>query len=192
MIAIIEHKSTSEDIGPGSVYWRRLTLDPQVSLYLQAAVELGFVVDRVLYDVLRKPAPRPSAKGESPETYQQRCLDAIVADPDRYYQRGTIVRLETDAREAAVDVWQTAGAIREARRLNVWPKNPDACMPWGRMCEFLGVCCQEQSLDDPGLFAIGNAHPELASNDRCGSKPTRVRPRSMCGRQPARFARRDV
>ena len=30
-----EIKSTSEDISPGSSYWRRLILDPQGSLYLR-------------------------------------------------------------------------------------------------------------------------------------------------------------
>jgi len=67
--------------------------------------------------------------------------------------------------------------------LNVWPKNPDACMPWGRVCEFLGVCCQEQSLDDPGLFAIGDAHPELANNDRSLVTQSSLRTYRACPRR---------
>lgn len=49
---VVEHKTTSADITPGSPYWRRLTLDAQVSLYLGGAGSL-------LYDVIRKPTLRP-------------------------------------------------------------------------------------------------------------------------------------
>lgn len=49
---VVEHKTTSADITPGSPYWRRLALDAQVSLYLGGAGSL-------LYDVIKKPSLRP-------------------------------------------------------------------------------------------------------------------------------------
>lgn len=52
--SVIEHKTTSEDISPDSEYWARLRVDPQISLYALASGR-----NKVLYNVIRKPAIRP-------------------------------------------------------------------------------------------------------------------------------------
>lgn len=57
---IIEHKTTSSDIGPGSDYWRRLAIDGQVSGYYVGAQANGYEVENCLYDVIRKPTMYPS------------------------------------------------------------------------------------------------------------------------------------
>lgn len=57
---MVEHKSTSEDIGdPGSSYWRRLAIDSQVSMYALANWQSGRKLDGTIYDVIRKPTIRP-------------------------------------------------------------------------------------------------------------------------------------
>lgn len=57
---IIEHKSTGEDLGDGSPYWRKLTIDSQVSKYILSMKESGRVeVRSVLYDVVKKPTTGP-------------------------------------------------------------------------------------------------------------------------------------
>jgi RecB family exonuclease len=58
-LAVVEHKTTGEDISAESDYWRRLRIDPQISGYVLGARERGFDVQTVLYDVLRKPSIRP-------------------------------------------------------------------------------------------------------------------------------------
>jgi len=58
-VAIIEHKTTSQDAGAGSDYRRRLTLDGQVSMYFTGARALGHAADLCVYDVLAKPAQKP-------------------------------------------------------------------------------------------------------------------------------------
>lgn len=55
MLAVMEHKTTSEPIEGDAEYWKRLTIDPQISIYVIAARELGHDVSTVLYDVIRKP-----------------------------------------------------------------------------------------------------------------------------------------
>ncbi len=55
-----EYKTTSDDIAPDSDYWVRLRLDQQVSLYFDAARDLNYDVQTVLYDVTRKPQFKPS------------------------------------------------------------------------------------------------------------------------------------
>jgi hypothetical protein len=134
-VLLLEHKTSSEDLGPGSNYWLRLRIDSQVSVYYAGGKALGYDVEGVLYDVLAKPQLRPlkatpleSQKktkdgklyanqrelDETPDEYELRVLKHIAENPDRYFHRGMVVRLEQEAREAAFDTWQTARLLREA------------------------------------------------------------------------------
>lgn len=202
-IKLVEHKTTSEDIGPGSAYWKRLSIDPQVSTYFAGGKAIGHEITECIYDVLGKPGIRPkdvpltddagtkivldangtrvrtkagkwretadTAKGyvlqtrpESLDEFGQRLAEHIAANPDRYYQRGTVVRLEQEEADAAHDAWATARLIREAEIANRWPRNPDACVRYGRECGFFGVCTGTASLDDPSLYRrTDNVHEEL-------------------------------
>ena len=120
---VLERKTTSEDISIGSNYFKRLTLDVQISHYINGARSLGYDVAGVQYDVLRRPMHKPSvAKSETPDHYGERVLAAIAEDPERYYARRTIVRLQDEMVEADHDMWQTGIAIRDARRLQMFPE----------------------------------------------------------------------
>lgn len=188
-----EIKTTAEDLIPGGTYWKRLTLDPQISLYIQAARSLGYDALGVLYDVLRKPMLEPLKAtpvelrkytkptkaepvsrlyanqrefDETPDEYFRRALDAISEAPDRYYARGLVTRLASELDEARADVWQTATALRDARRLKVYPRNPDSCVQWSRACDYLSVCCGEASIHDEILFRKqAKKHVELDAPD---------------------------
>lgn len=173
---VVEHKTTSADITPGSPYWRRLALDAQVSLYLGGAGSL-------LYDVIKKPSLRPlratpvearrytkagtlyaaqREHDETPDAYEARLLADIAQHPDAYYQRGTVVRTEEEAQEAGRDVWMTARMIRESRYLDAWPRNPSACDAYGRTCDYWPVCSGTASIDDDVLYRdAGAQHEEL-------------------------------
>ena len=173
---VVEHKTTSADITPGSPYWRRLALDAQVSLYLGGAGSL-------LYDVIKKPSLRPlratpvearrytkagtlyaaqREADETPDAYEARLLADIAQHPDAYYQRGTVVRTEEEAQEAGRDVWMTARMIRESRYLDAWPRNPSACDAYGRTCDYWPVCSGTASIDDDVLYRdAGAQHEEL-------------------------------
>lgn len=58
-IAVMEHKTAGQDIAPTADYWRRLRIDSQISMYWLAAHEMGYKVETVLYDVMRKPSIAP-------------------------------------------------------------------------------------------------------------------------------------
>lgn len=162
---LVEHKTASEDIASGSDYWRRLRMDAQVSTYLDGARALGFEPVGVLYDVLRKPGLRPlkankqRTEDETPEQYRDRCVADLDADS---YQRSEVVRLERDIDEARWDRWDLALQLEDAMAAGRYPRNPGACMQYGRSCPYLTVCCGEASLDDPTLFQKSDVvHPEL-------------------------------
>lgn len=58
-VRFVEHKTSSEDLSPGSVYWRKLRMDGQVSVYFDGIAALGHEAVGCIYDVLGKPAQRP-------------------------------------------------------------------------------------------------------------------------------------
>jgi len=202
-----ETKTTSEALEFGGTFWKRTTLDPQLSLYLPAIRKLGHDPHGAIYDVIRKPSQIPStvplvdedgikivhdatgqrvrtkdgkkwrqtgdadagyvlqSRPETPEEYGARCLEAIAENPSKYYARGVVVRLESDEREAAQDMWNTAGLMRDARRLNMYPRNADACISWGKECEYLNVCSGITALDDPLFYRFEeDIHEELAED----------------------------
>lgn len=59
-LMVRENKTCSEDLDPESDYWKRLLIDQQISGYYTSALDEGFPVVGVLYNVIRKPVLRPS------------------------------------------------------------------------------------------------------------------------------------
>lgn len=199
---LVEHKTSAEDIRPGSDYWRRLRLDSQVSTYHDGAGFLGHEVEGCLYDVVAKPwwakrqtvrreprytrrcwgragapshAPAPCHtslgcalyKGdreydETPEEFGERIADRIGEDPGAVYARGPVVRLGAEIDAARLDDWQTVESIDADEAAGRYPRNPDACLRYGRTCEFFGVCTGAASLDDPTFRRVSDPHSELS------------------------------
>ena len=181
---LVEHKTSSEDVSSGSQYWARLRLDSQISTYFMGARALGYEVSGCLYDVVRKPAIRPyqatpiesrkytkdgrlyaaqRAEDETPEEYQVRLLEDIAGDPGKYFSRGEVVRLEEEEIDAAHDAWQFGRLIRESQLANRWPRNPDACVTYGRECEYWPICTKTASADDPTRYYVEEqVHSELS------------------------------
>jgi hypothetical protein len=149
-IVLVERKTTSQEISPGSAYWRRITsVDAQVSVYLLAARELRLHARKLVYDVIRKPALR-ERKGEPPEEFYARILEDMAARPEWYFQRAEIVRLEHEHEDFTRDIIGTVAMMRKAPRPA--PRNTDACFAFGRECDFFGVCAGNISIDDNTRF----------------------------------------
>ena len=168
-VAIVEHKTCGEDIGPDSSYWTRLRIDQQISLYWIAARELGHDVETVLYDVARKPSIRPKlVKGvrETPEQYADRLAADMADRPDFYFARREIPRLQADLDLAARELWAEQLILSHARRGGLWPRNTSACLrPYA--CEYLSLCTNGYDAADgvPDGFALSPAHPELNTGE---------------------------
>lgn len=54
-IYVVEHKFTGTETSLGGPYWERLTIDSQVSIYIDGAAMLGFEIAGCIYDVLKRP-----------------------------------------------------------------------------------------------------------------------------------------
>lgn len=203
-LALLEHKTSSDDLSPGSSYWQRLTIDSQISLYTIAAKRLGYEIDTVLYDVLAIPSlrlksvadrdaegfkvvvdangerayltngkPRQAgdeAKGltllsrpETTEEYAQRLAEDIAAQPETYFIRREIPRLNADLEEFQQELWQFAQYLRDSRNSGRWFRNSGACVQYNSPCEYLPICGNGFSMNDipSGYVVVEELHPEL-------------------------------
>ncbi len=103
---------------------------------------------------------------ETPEEFRVRVREHIAEQPERYFARGPVVRLENDVKEHQADVWQTAAMIRMSENSGHFPRNPGSCEKWGRLCEYFDVCSGVASIDDDSRFrTAGTAHEELATKE---------------------------
>jgi hypothetical protein len=179
----IEHKTSSEDLSPGSTYWDRNRMDPQVSIYYGGMESLGYTPEGCIYDVIGKFGERPykatpmdkrkykkdgtlyANQRESDETleeFEARLTELVAADPNAYYGRANVVRTQKEIEESMRDVHAVATMMRDEERLQRAPRNPDACFLYNRQCEFYGVCAGYESLDDETKYEkLETMHPEL-------------------------------
>lgn len=197
-IALIEHKTTSEDVSIGSDYWRRLMLDAQISRYWLASIRLGYDVSTVVYDVTRKPMIKPKAiakadrvratadghyhgakltstcpERESPALFGARLLDDMTDRADFYFARNEIPRLREDLEEFTKDQWSIIRTMSSYETDGYWPRNTAACTSPYR-CPFLDVCRglrgdPEEHVPD-GFKQARSLHPELNTGQSAGKE----------------------
>jgi hypothetical protein len=174
---VVEHKTTSEDIGPGSAYWRRLSIDPQLRNYCLAS---GYRL--VLWDVLRKPALRPERatpperlrrrldgqlyagqreQDEPMAEWRQRLVDWYVAEGDLALQRRWIHVLDHELADARAELEVVADEVLQVEPGSVQPRNTEACTRYGRPCDYQPVCYGEATLTDGAYHQVPDAHEEL-------------------------------
>jgi hypothetical protein len=174
---VVEHKTTSENISPGSAYWRRLAIDPQLRNYCLAS---GYRL--VLWDVIRKPPLRPDRAtpperlrrrldgqlyagqrehDESQADWHQRLVDWYLAEGDLALQRRWIHVLDHELDDARAELEVVADEITQVRPGVAQPRNTEACTRYGRPCDYQPVCYGEASLTDGGYHRVDEAHEEL-------------------------------
>jgi PD-(D/E)XK nuclease superfamily protein len=162
---IVEHKTTTRDIAPGSQYWReRIHCDPQVSTYLDA-----FPRAKVLYDVLRVPALRQLGETktrkapESDEAFIARILEDMAERPEHYFQRVYMVRLEQEHEDNVRDLEMVAESMARCTKYTIaTARNPRSCFQYGRECDFFGVCWMGR--DITALPVRDESHRERLEN----------------------------
>lgn len=214
---LLEHKTTSEDVSdPNAPYWRRLTIDSQVSSYVLAKWQQGDKLDGTVYDVIRKPGIRPKeiAKAdlqhimtsrsyfgfevpvetqnrlvqenkprECPELYAMRLASECIENPEKYFQRRVIPRLDQDIAEYADELWDVGQAIIHARAKNAHYRNSGACMEYGTPCRFLGICSGIDSANSEKWRKVESVHDELAGIPNDALTNSRVRCFQTCRRK---------
>ncbi|HEX5137382.1 MAG TPA: PD-(D/E)XK nuclease family protein [Planctomycetota bacterium] len=184
---IVEHKTSSDDVSPGSPYWQKLEMDHQVSNYYVGAETFGFRPEFCLYDVVLKPGQKPlkatppdkrkyKADGtlyanqrendETPEEYRGRVREAIEAEPERFFVRAEIPRTDAMLKDFLADVWDEGLAMRQVHRRGRAPRNPDACHAYGT-CPFWSACSTKTDpAEMPERYQrLAWPHPELTPDE---------------------------
>lgn len=96
--------------------------------------------------------------------YSLRLAAETIEQPDKYFQRRTIQRLDGEVLEWADELWDVAKEIGEARKNGRHYRNSDACMTYGSPCEFLGICSGHDSPDSDRWQKREKLHAELPVN----------------------------
>ena len=162
---IVEHKTTSSDVSPGSAYWRDVvTTNSQASAYC-----LAFPRATILWDALRKPtlrqlqANKSRREPESDEAYEQRCYEQLTSEPENFFARAKIVRLESELEAYKQDVRDVGNVIWTSWDGKAY-RNPDACHTFGRPCDFFDVCWGSSTLDSPQFRRVEKNHTEQVAD----------------------------
>lgn len=185
-VAILEHKTTSDEAKPGGAYRMRLEMDGQISQYFRGARALDYPADLLFYDVLRKPKQKPllatpielrkykvgtgelyknqREKDETPEEYGARVTQTISEEPEDFIIRLEIERTERQERFYGFDVWQYAEQMKRSEVTGIAPGNPDHCVRYNWPCEFFGVCTEKWSIFDPSKYrTLKDPNEELSA-----------------------------
>lgn len=109
-------------------------------------------------------------RDETPDEYRERVRADIAANPEKYFQRGTVVRLAQEEHDAQLDAWELGKQIRESQLEQRWPRNPEACDSYGALCSYWSVCTGEATIDDPTRFRDADRHEELVADAEDGKK----------------------
>lgn len=168
-ICLIEHKTSGEDISPDSDYWMRLRFNPQIYQYVDAARQLGYDVQTIIYDVTRKPSIRQK-QGETAEQYASRLAADTQERPDFYFARREVSVMEDDLTQfteqrlnlGKMILHFRASAKRQKNAEWAWPRNCNGITC--RMCEYSGFCLANVSVDvnqPPAGFKAGVFNQEL-------------------------------
>ena len=102
----------------------------------------------------------PEAR-ETPEMYTARLAAECHENPERYFQRRVIQRLDSEVLEWADELWAVAKDVLEARKSNRHYRNSGACMNFGTACNFLGICSGHDSPDSDRWQKKATVHEEI-------------------------------
>lgn len=135
-----ETKTSSEDISPGSTFWKRTILDPQLSLYLPAIRKLGHDPHGAVYDVCRKVALRPGA------------IPLVDSDGIKIVHDSAGLRVRTkDGKK-----WRQTGDAEAGFVLQSRPETP----------EEYGLRCLEAISEDPAKYYARGVVVRLEADER--------------------------
>ncbi len=145
-VAVLEYKTTSQDISAGSSYWKRVLIDTQVAAYQIAAKELGYDIECVIYDVTKKPTINP-------KTLTQGDTAVFLSTGEYFGEHFDINRIDSrvlvDGVEAEIIPGKKADAIKETlgmygQRLtaDIWER-PDH---YYRRQEVTRLACDEEEM----------------------------------------------
>jgi len=99
---------------------------------------------------------------ESAGMYSARLSSLVGKDPEKFFQRRLVPRLDGEIVDFARELWDVAKDIGTARKESRHYRNSDACMNWNTPCKYLGICSGHDT-PDSSKWIKAPIHPELPS-----------------------------
>lgn len=131
---LIEHKTTrSADISASSQWRTRKDSDLQTRLYALAARALGYPVNTVMFDVIRRPI------------YRRRDPWVEVGDnPGKFLARHTVRYSDADLAQTLADAKSASAIMNTAAKHKWFDRNGDSCHSFGVECGFYNNCWEDE------------------------------------------------
>ena len=94
--------------------------------------------------------------------YSARLSSLVGKDPEKFFQRRLVPRLDGEIVDFARELWDVAKDIGTARKESRHYRNSDACMNWNTPCKYLCICSGHDTPDSSKWIKVP-IHPELPS-----------------------------
>ena len=124
---------------------------------------------------------------ETAEMYEARVAwECTQEEPDRYFQRRQVPRLDSELLEYARELWEHSQEILHARSTDRHARNSGACMLYNAPCKFLGICSGYDTPDSDKWVRKPQVHVELPELDGDGREHitnSRIRCFQTCRRK---------
>lgn len=133
-----ELKTTSTTFSQFEVRSRRAS---QGTGYIWAMRKLGYPVEGIVYDYVKKPLLRKGVN-EDVTAYGNRIISDYTNRPDIYYKRHYSYRTAEDLELFEEDLRRCAYDIRRAAKRSTFHRNPEQCYNYNTECPYLKICFQ--------------------------------------------------
>lgn len=134
-----ELKTTTQSFSQFEVKSRRST---QGTGYIWAMRKLGYPVEGLIYDYVKKPLLRKGTS-EDMNGYGMRIVNDYKLRPDIYFKRHNSYRTNDDLEIFENDLRQCAYDIRRRANDGKWYRNPDQCWNYNSECPYMKICFQK-------------------------------------------------
>lgn len=98
---------------------------------------------------------------ECPKLYEIRLASETFQNPEKYFQRRIVPRLDADLAEYASEMWDVGQSLLEARRKVLHYRNTGACRLFNSTCTFLGVCRKHDTIESENWKRKEQHHSEI-------------------------------
>ena len=121
---------------------KRARTTAQGSGYIWAMRKLGFPVEGVMYDYIKKPLLRKGTNDTVDSFGTRICADYHMR-PDFYFKRHFSYRSNEQMELFEQDLIGVAKEIQYRCKNNAWYRNPDQCWNFNSECPYMKICFQK-------------------------------------------------
>ena len=118
---------------------QRCRTSSQSSLYTFALRRLGYPVEGMIYDYIKKPQLRKNMS-EDKDQFGYRIMTNYKERPDYYFNRLFSYRSDDDLLLFEEDLMSCARSIKRCIRTGEWWRNMDSCWSFNSLCPYTPIC----------------------------------------------------